>query len=61
MKADRKISLFDPNQIALQGNGPGRREGGGPSRLHTGLLGLNRRTWDRAVRTEHATIAGSWL
>ena len=26
MKADRKISLFDPNQIALQGNGAGRRE-----------------------------------
>ena len=30
---------------------------GGPSLRHTGLSGLDRRTWDRAVRTEYATIA----
>ena len=40
---------------------PGRRESGESSLLHTGLFGLDRRTRDRAVRTEHTTVAGFCL
>ena len=34
---------------------------GGASLRHTGLSGLDRRTWDRAVRTEYAAIARFWF
>ena len=40
----------------------GREAGSGvPSLLDTGLFRLDRRTRDRAVRTEHTAIAGFWL
>jgi hypothetical protein len=42
-------------------DGPRRREAAELSLLHIGLFGLDRRTRDRAVRTEHTTIAGFWL
>ena len=39
-------------------------QGGGKralSLLRIGLFGLDRRTWDRTVRTEHTTIARFWF
>jgi hypothetical protein len=47
-----------PHKIEFEQEAAGSGE---PSLLHTGLFGLDRRTRDRAVRTEHTTIAGFCL
>ena len=51
-------TIFAQASVSSADHGDGSSE---PSLLHTGLFGLDRRTRDRAVRTEHATIAGFWL